>query len=181
MFGLKVLGAVAAIALAVPTMTPTVAQAQHGAFRGGGGGGAAMRGPSIGGGAAMRGPSFSGSRSFSGPRAFGGSRAISGPRSFNRAVMGGSRVAAGARWSGRHGHRHHHRRYVYPGLIGGAIIGSSLAWPYYDPYYYDYYDAPVIESGASADEVAYCMRRFKSYDPRTGTYLGYDGLRHPCP
>jgi BA14K-like protein len=29
--------------------------------------------------------------------------------------------------------------------------------------------------------VAYCARRFKSYDPGSGTYLGYDGLRHPCP
>jgi len=25
------------------------------------------------------------------------------------------------------------------------------------------------------------MSRFKSYDPGSGTYLGYDGLRHPCP
>ncbi|WP_347337801.1 BA14K family protein [Rhodopseudomonas faecalis] len=29
--------------------------------------------------------------------------------------------------------------------------------------------------------VDYCKRRFKSYDPRSGTYLGYDGRRHPCP
>ena len=36
--------------------------------------------------------------------------------------------------------------------------------------------APVAE-----DAVAYCMQRFKSYDPRSGTYLGYDGARHPCP
>ncbi|MEJ2373899.1 MAG: BA14K family protein [Pseudolabrys sp.] len=25
------------------------------------------------------------------------------------------------------------------------------------------------------------MQRFRSYDLRTGTYLGYDGRRHPCP
>ncbi len=31
------------------------------------------------------------------------------------------------------------------------------------------------------DVVTYCARRFKSYDPGSGTYLGYDGLRHPCP
>jgi hypothetical protein len=31
------------------------------------------------------------------------------------------------------------------------------------------------------DAVAYCMQRFKSYDPGSGTYLGYDGLRHSCP
>jgi hypothetical protein len=26
-----------------------------------------------------------------------------------------------------------------------------------------------------------CMQRFRSYDPGSGTYLGYDGHRHPCP
>jgi hypothetical protein len=29
--------------------------------------------------------------------------------------------------------------------------------------------------------VASCAQRFKSYDPKTGTYLGNDGQRHPCP
>jgi hypothetical protein len=25
------------------------------------------------------------------------------------------------------------------------------------------------------------MQTYKSYNPRTGTYLGYDGQQHPCP
>jgi len=25
-----------------------------------------------------------------------------------------------------------------------------------------------------------CAQRFHSYDPSTGTYLGFDGARHPC-
>ncbi|MGC1923977.1 MAG: BA14K family protein [Pseudolabrys sp.] len=25
------------------------------------------------------------------------------------------------------------------------------------------------------------MQRFRSYDPGSGTYVGYDGLRHRCP
>ncbi|WP_376767797.1 BA14K family protein [Segnochrobactrum spirostomi] len=25
-----------------------------------------------------------------------------------------------------------------------------------------------------------CAARYRSYDPASGTYLGYDGLRHPC-
>jgi BA14K-like protein len=29
--------------------------------------------------------------------------------------------------------------------------------------------------------VAYCSQRYRSYDPASGTFLGYDGLRHPCP
>lgn len=52
-------------------------------------------------------------------------------------------------------------------------------FPYYDePYYYEpyYYEAPYDE-----DAIAYCIRRFRSYDVRTMTYLGYDGRRHRCP
>jgi len=60
---------------------------------------------------------------------------------------------------------------------------------YYDDYAYnDYYDdgypagyvgdpAYVVSGGA---DPAYCAQRYKSYDPASGTYLGYDGLRHPC-
>jgi hypothetical protein len=25
------------------------------------------------------------------------------------------------------------------------------------------------------------MQRYRSYDPGSGTFLGNDGLRHPCP
>jgi hypothetical protein len=25
------------------------------------------------------------------------------------------------------------------------------------------------------------MQTYRSYDPSLGTYVGYDGLRHPCP
>ena len=74
------------------------------------------------------------------------------------------------------------------GLLGGAIVGGALAAPYYyGPYYYGapyyyppaagYYPAPGY--GGSAN--AYCANRYKSYDPATGTFLGYDGARHPCP
>jgi len=27
----------------------------------------------------------------------------------------------------------------------------------------------------------YCAQRYRSYDPASGTFLGYDGARHPCP
>jgi hypothetical protein len=30
------------------------------------------------------------------------------------------------------------------------------------------------------NSAASCAVRFRSYDPATGTYLGFDGLRHPC-
>lgn len=31
------------------------------------------------------------------------------------------------------------------------------------------------------DAVAYCMQRYRSYDPASGTFMGYDGIRRPCP
>ncbi|MGB3864020.1 MAG: BA14K family protein [Xanthobacteraceae bacterium] len=100
-------------------------------------------------------------------------------------------IASGG-WRGHHGHHGWHGRYrrggFYPGLAAGALIGGAFAAPYaygYGyPYYYDddyYYDAPTVAVAADPGSVAYCQRRFKSYDVRTGTYLGYDGLRHPCP
>jgi hypothetical protein len=57
-------------------------------------------------------------------------------------------------------------------LIGGAIIGATQP---YGPAYVA--PAPYI----GGDAVAYCVQRFRSYDPYSGTYVGYDGLRHPCP
>ena len=66
------------------------------------------------------------------------------------------------------------------GLATGAIIGGALASPYYyDPYSY----APPtrVYDGAPDNSIAYCMQRFRSYDPASRTYVGYDGLRHPCP
>ncbi len=62
------------------------------------------------------------------------------------------------------------------GLLGGAIIGSQ--YPYYDSgYQYGYAGYP---QGGGGDYSTYCANRFRSYDPASGTYLGYDGMRHPC-
>ena len=77
-------------------------------------------------------------------------------------------------------HRHHHGHFGAGAALGfatGALIGGALARPYYDggPYYA--YQPAYRADGA----VQYCMQRFKSYDPASGTYLGYDGDRHPCP
>jgi hypothetical protein len=75
-----------------------------------------------------------------------------------------------------------------PGFVGGALLGGAIFGPRYygpGPYYYGgpvYGPGPYVVPGPVAgDAVAYCMSRFKSYDPGSGTYLGYDGLRHPCP
>jgi hypothetical protein len=59
------------------------------------------------------------------------------------------------------------------GLAAGALIGGAIASQ----------QAPVAPAYGAADPntVAYCSQRYRSYDPASGTYLGYDGLRRPCP
>jgi hypothetical protein len=62
------------------------------------------------------------------------------------------------------------------GLATGALIGGAIAsqaQPVYPAY--PAYGAP------GGDAVGYCSQRYRSYDPASGTFLGYDGLRHPCP
>lgn len=90
------------------------------------------------------------------------------------------------------------------GFAAGLAAGSALGYGYggyYDPNYYgdsyayDYPDdgygypgyigAPAVAAPgyvvSNADNVGYCEQRYRSYDPASGTYLGYDGMRHPCP
>jgi len=88
-------------------------------------------------------------------------------------------------------------RWIGPavGFGAGLAVGSALAAPAYaygpgyDAYGYDEgydegYDDGYVAAApgpVGGDGVAYCAQRFRSYDPASGTYLGYDGLRHPCP
>ncbi|WP_139372866.1 BA14K family protein, partial [Nitrobacter vulgaris] len=62
----------------------------------------------------------------------------------------------------------------------------SYSSPYYGSPYYgddDYYDdgPTAVQSNGSGRDASYCQQRFKSYDVRSGTYLGHDGKRHRCP
>jgi hypothetical protein len=98
-----------------------------------------------------------------------------------------------------------------PIVIAGSMLGGAIAAPadgYYAPYDYDYVyygsenfgyygpdnyaSAPIYQDEsdyenapgyrvASVDDITYCQQRFRSYDVATGTYLGFDGLRHACP
>jgi hypothetical protein len=102
----------------------------------------------------------------------------------------------GAQWSG--GGYHHHGNFgprVAAGVAGAVIGGALASQAYYGGGYYDpgtaYYDNGYYDDGSGAvaveaapggdDSTAYCMQTYRSYDPQSGTYLGYDGLRHPCP
>jgi hypothetical protein len=87
---------------------------------------------------------------------------------------------AQARWHGRGGWHHGGGGgAVIGGLVAGALIGGAIAASQ-QPRYYG--PAPAYGYGPPpGDAIRYCLSRFKSYDPASGTYLGYDGYRHPCP
>ena len=73
---------------------------------------------------------------------------------------------------------------VAAGIIVGGIVASQPRYYYreYPPYPYYTPAYPVYGPYSAGDPaIAYCMRRFRSYDPYSRTYLGYDGYRHPCP
>lgn len=88
-----------------------------------------------------------------------GGRRYYGGRGYYRGGNGGA-VAAG----------------VLGGLAVGAMIGAAAAAPPPPPAGY-YAPAPAYGGG---DWLAYCSSKYRSFDPASGTYLGYDGYRHPC-
>lgn len=76
------------------------------------------------------------------------------------------------------------------GVAAGAVVGGAIAASQYGygGYAYnngqgDYGYSSGYSSGytTGGQDAAYCVQRYRSYDPASGTYLGYDGLRHPCP
>lgn len=67
---------------------------------------------------------------------------------------------------------------VAAGIIGGLALGAaaaSIAQANQPPAVV--YAPPP---GVNPNWIAYCSAKYRSFDPATGTYLGYDGLRHPC-
>jgi hypothetical protein len=107
---------------------------------------------------------------------------------------GGGGVRPGG--GGYHGGYHRGRGdAVIGGAIAGAVIGGAIASEAYPgPGYYPpgpgYYDDSVAAGPPPGhdDAVASCMQTYRSYDPTyrsydlpSGTYLGNDGQRHPCP
>jgi hypothetical protein len=189
MISLKVLSTAAVVALVVPMVAPAFAQSPQGRAAGvarGGGGGARM----MGGAPAAR---FSGgapAARFAGAPAarFNGGGGVPAAR-FNGG--GGNRFAGGGG-----GYYRHRGNAFIPGAVAGALIGGAIAsqsYGYYDggpAYAQGYYDdqgyddsgvVAVAPAPAGDDGVAYCIQTYRSYDQRSGTYLGSDGYRHPCP
>lgn len=69
---------------------------------------------------------------------------------------------------------------IAAGAVGALAAGALLApGPVYAA------PAPVYPAPAyvtpDADAIAYCSRRFRTYDPSTGTYIGNGGVVRACP
>jgi hypothetical protein len=63
------------------------------------------------------------------------------------------------------------------GLIAGVILGYVLGSAVVDT---QERHAQVRDQLDDPDWIVYCARRYRSFDPYSGTYLGPDGLRHYC-
>jgi hypothetical protein len=69
----------------------------------------------------------------------------------------------------RHYHRGHRGGSDAGAVAAGAIIGIAIG--------------AIIASQAAQHNrsVEWCMRRYRSYNPRTGTWVDYSGRIHYCP
>ena len=111
--------------------------------------------------------------------------------------------SADARDRDRHHHHRHHSSAPYAagafGFAAGAILGSALSQPryYYEPapvYVAPRYVAPAYVAPTYVQPsyvyaapapwtpawYAYCEDRYRSFNPRTGYFVGYDGGHHFC-
>lgn len=94
--------------------------------------------------------------------------------------------------------RHHHNNDALVGgalgLATGMIIGGAIASQpryeerrvYVEPDYYPEPERRVIYREAPSYEpwtqswYRFCSQRYRSFDPNSGTYVGYDGREHFC-
>lgn len=171
---LPVMGTAAGAAPAAPTTGNALSKIDAGSHvvdvRKGGGGG--MRMGRMGGGRAFKGGG-------GGPRFAmkGGGPRIAGFRS-----RGSGRHWHGGHghWRGGHGHHHHHHHHFRPRWYGVPYYYDYAPSYYYDDYYDDDYDDAVVYAN-DGDAVERCEARYRSFDRRSGTFLGNDGRRHLCP
>jgi hypothetical protein len=168
---LRIVGATA-LSLVLAVATPAFAGGPGGGGMHGGGGGMHVGG--IGGG---------------GAQASTGDGQVGSVSGGNFTGRDGRQFAHGG-YNGDHDRHHGYGREV--GVAAGLAAGSALGYGYggyYDPNYYDDgyasndpgYDGHSDSVVSSDADAAYCAQHYSSYDPASGTYLGNDGLVHPCP
>ena len=68
------------------------------------------------------------------------------------------------------------------GAVGGVVGGMLRPPPYYPPPVYYPPPPPTYQPYAyPPDQVAWCMQRYRSYNPQTGFFVGFDNQLHRCP
>ena len=92
------------------------------------------------------------------------------------------------------GNRHSYRRYKYNNYHNGGYYRRhrhhyNNDWPYYALAFGLGYGLGGYGGGYGYDDgyyrgggghVQWCLNRYRSYNPRTNTFMGYDGHRHRC-
>jgi len=104
------------------------------------------------------------------------------------AIIGGTTGAVIAAEGQRRGAYYYWRNGCYVQRPDGAYVAVAPGYCAPAAYYPPppppaaaYYPPPPPPPPAQVGAVDYCAQRYRSYDPASGTYLGFDGVRHPCP
>jgi hypothetical protein len=88
----------------------------------------------------------------------------------------------GGGWRGGHWRGGHGWGWGAAGLAAGLALTSPYWAGYgYGPYDDGYYGDDYAYDEGDGGDVSRCEATFRSFDPRSGTYMGYDGVRHRCP
>ena len=76
----------------------------------------------------------------------------------------------------------HHHGQNNPWYGGAPAYGIplTLGLGAYNYGYNGYYNNGYYGYGGDNAHIQWCLARYRSYDPASDTYMGYDGYRHRC-
>jgi hypothetical protein len=100
------------------------------------------------------------------------------------AILNATQPRYGYGYGPGYGYDNGYQAYGYQQSYGGyePEYVEAPTYGYGQGYGQGYGPGPAYRQGtvAAGRDVGYCQQRYRSYDPASGTYLGFDGLRHPC-
>jgi hypothetical protein len=98
------------------------------------------------------------------------------------AIIGGTTGAIiGSQGQARPGGYYYYDNGCYLQRADGAWVAVPPRYCAGGPPPVVYAPPPPVYAPPPNDAVAYCMQRYRSYDPVSQTFVGFDGLRRPCP
>lgn len=83
----------------------------------------------------------------------------------------------GGHWGNPHWGHPWHDEGAAGGIVGG-MIGSWL-WNQFNQPPPPPVEVPELAPGTPAWN-AYCLNKYRTFNPATGTYIGFDGQAHAC-